>query len=72
MTDPEKVNQARLRNVWLGGHIDALQEALVLLDSTSTEPGCGHANGALESARDQINSKLILAQDTLRRLKERS
>ena len=78
MTDSEKINQTRLRNVWLGGHIGALQEVIKELDARIvTYPSYDNGDlderaAALESLKDHVNSKLILAQDTQRRLRERS
>jgi len=64
MTDMpwETISSVRLRNVWISGHIDALQEVAKILDGTNS----------VDQVREQVYSKLILAQDTQRRLRERS
>lgn len=62
MTDTEIINQARLHNVWIGGHMDALRDAIEIVNEV----------GTLAEASDALHRKLILAEDMLRRIRERS
>jgi hypothetical protein len=79
MTDVtwEKISNARLRNVWISGHIDALQETIKMLDEEIAkhqfDDALGrHFRAALDLVKDRLSSKLILALDTQRRLREES
>jgi hypothetical protein len=69
----ETISNARLRNIWISGYVDALQEMIKFLDKRiETYIGYEDGIGELESAKDHVHSRLILAQDVQRRLREQA
>jgi hypothetical protein len=73
----ETISNARLRNIWISGYVDALQEMIKMLEAEILanqydDMLAEHWRRVLEMIKDRVNSRLILAQDVRRRIREQA